>query len=215
MAARETENAKARDNYTYRQTVEMDELDSHGAIGGEYREVRDVVFLPSHERTEQLVGRTLKNLHHLLLTEEDFHDIRDIQPFLLTTDQLFLYETMFRGEENLDGTDYWVLQIRPRQILEGQRLFDGLLWVDKTDFSIVRSEGQAVPQIRTMKQENLFPHFTTIRGKIDGKHWFPVKTYGEDTLGFKTGSQRVRLIIGYSNYKRFGADSTITFEPKQ
>lgn len=215
VASRESENAAARDNYTYRQTVEMDELDNRGAIRGMYHEVRDVVFSPEHERTEQLIGKPRNTLRRLILTDEDFRDIRNIQPFLLTSDQLFLYETKFRGEENIEGTDYWVLQIEPRQILDGQRLFKGLLWIDKSDFSIVRSEGQAVPQILSMKQENLFPHFTTIREKIDESHWFPVKTYGEDTLGFRTGAQRVRLVIDYSNYKRFGANSTIIFGPKK
>lgn len=215
VAARETENAAARDNYTYRQTVEMDELDSRGAIGGMYHEVRDVIFSPTHERTDEFVGKPRNTLRHLILTDEDFRDIRNIQPFLLTSDRLFLYETKFRGDENIDGVDYWVLQIEPRQILEGQRLFKGLLWIDKNDFSIVRSEGQAVPQILSMKQENLFPHFTTIREKIDGTHWFPVKTYGQDTLPFRTGGQRVRLVIDYSHYQRFGADSTIIFGPKK
>ncbi|MGH9666465.1 MAG: hypothetical protein ACRD9L_18725 [Bryobacteraceae bacterium] len=215
MAARESENAAARDNFTYRQTVEMDELDKRGVIGGAYHEVRDIIFSPAHERTEEFVGKPRNTLHRLILTAEDFRDVRNIQPFLLTSEQLFLYETKFRGSENIDGADYWVLQIEPRQILDGQRLFKGLLWIDKSDFSIVRSEGQAVPQILSMKQENLFPHFTTIREKIDGSHWFPVKTYGEDTLAFRTGAQRVRLVIDYSNYKRFGADSTIIFQPKK
>jgi hypothetical protein len=137
--------------------------------------------------------------------------MREIQPFLLTTDQAFMYERKFRGEENMNGIDCWVVQIRPRQILEGQRLFDGLLWVDKTDFSVIRSEGQAVPQLISTKSENLFPHFTTIREKIDGRYWFPVETYADDTLYFRSGAQRVRLVIRYTDYKRFGSDTKITF----
>ena len=86
-----------------------------------------------------------------------------------------------------------------------------MLWVDKRDYSIIRSEGQAVPQIRTTKNENLFPHFTTLREKVDGVYWFPITTYGDDTLFFSSGPQRVRMIIRYSQYKRFGADSKITF----
>lgn len=214
VAARETEAAAARDHYMYRQTVEVEELDAHGAMGGSYREVRDVIFSPAGERSEQAIGKPSNSLRHLILTEEDFKDIRDIQPFLLTRGQLFLYDSKFRGEQNIDGVDYWVLQIQPRQILSGQRLFDGLLWIDKQDFSIVRSEGRAVPEIRTLKSENLFPHFTTLREKPDGKNWFPTKTYGDDTLFFRNGPQRIRLIIRYTDYKRFGADSTITFEPK-
>ena len=52
----------------------------------------------------------------------------------------------------------------------------------------MRLEGQAVPQIRTTKTENLFPRFTTIRKPIDGRHWFPVYTYADDTLEFRTGA---------------------------
>lgn len=211
VAVRETEAAQAEGNYTYRQTVTVEELDSHGAREGDYREVRDIVFSPTQQRTEQFVGKPSSNLHRLQLTEEDFRDIREIQPFLLTREQAFIYETKFRGEENIVGIDCFVVQIRPRQILEGQRLFDGLLWIDKRDFSIIRSEGQAVPQIRTTKTENLFPHFTTVREKVDGNFWFPVTTYGDDTLYFRTGPQRMRLIIRYSQYQKFGADSKITF----
>ena len=212
IAARETEAQQAQSNYTYRQTVVLEEFDKHGMVTGRYREVRDVVFSPTHGRSEEFAGKPELRLNRLKLTDEDFRDIREVQPFLLTSEQAFLYDVAFRGEEKIDGVDCYVVQIRPRQILDGQRLFDGMLWVDKSDFSVVRSEGQAVPQIRTAKSENLFPHFTTIRQKIDGKYWFPVMTYGDDTLYFRTGPQRVRLTIRYSQYKRFAADSTIMFE---
>jgi hypothetical protein len=211
IAARESETAQAQSNYTYRQTVTLDELNSSGVMQGAYREVRDIIFSPTQERTEQMVGKPSNTMTHLHLTDEDFRDMREIQPFLLTKDQAFLYETRFRGEETMDGVDCFVVQISPRQILDGQRLFDGMLWVSKKDYSVIRSEGQAVPQIHTLKSENLFPHFTTLRQKVEGDYWFPVMTYGDDTLYFKGGAQRVRLAIRYSEYHRFGADSKITF----
>ncbi len=188
-------------------------------MSGEYREIRDVVFSPSHERTEVMVGTPTETLKHLILTDEDFHDIREIQPFVLTDDRLFIYETKFRGEEPIDDPDgkggakidCWVLQVRPRQILDQQRLFDGMLWIKKDDYSVVRSEGQAVPQIHSTKQENLFPRFTTVRHLVNG-FWFPTLTYADDTLYFRTQAQRERLTIHYSDYKKFGAESSITFE---
>ncbi len=214
-AAREAENEAARNNYLYTQAVTMEEFNPRGGRSGEYREVREVMFSPTGARTEELVGKPNNSLVRMTLTAEDFRDIREVQPMLLTTDHLFLYETKFRGEEQMDGIDCWVLQVKPRQILDGQRLFEGMLWIDKSDFSTIRSEGQAVPQIRSTKQENLFPHFTTVREKVDGKFWFPLKTYADDTLYFRSGPQRVRLIIRYTKYQRFGAESTITFgEPK-
>ena len=214
IAQRETVTQAARNNYTYRQTVELQELDKNGGARGEYKEVRDIIFSPQHERTEQVIGRPLLNLKNLIMTEEDFRDIRDIQPFVLPEEQLWIYERKFRGEEHMDDVDCWVLQVRPRQILQGQRLFDGLVWADKKTFSIVRMEGQAVPEIRTLKSENLFPRFTTLRRPVDNGLWFPVKTYADDTLHFRTGGQRIRLTIRYSNYKKFGAESTVTFENK-
>jgi hypothetical protein len=211
-AQRESQTQAARNQYTYRQTLVFAELDEHGAATGEYREVRDVIFSPEHERTERIVGKPLLTLKHLTLTEEDFHDLRDIQPFVLTEDQLWNYDTKFRGDEKMDGVDCWVLQVSPRQILQGQRLFDGLLWIDKKTYDIVRLEGQAVPQIHSLKSENLFPRFTTLRQIIDGQHRFPVYTFADDTLPFRTGLQRVRMTIRYSDYKRFEAQSVIKFE---
>ena len=209
VAHRETETEAERNEFTYRQGVTIDELDAKGGTRGQYRETRDVIFSPEKDRTEQFIGHPDNGLKYLILTEEDFADIRNIQPLVLTEDRLWNYETRFRGEENIDGVDCWVLQVRPRQILQGQRFFDGMMWVDKKEYNIVRMEGQAVPQIRSTKTENLFPKFTTIRKPLDGKHWFPIYTYADDTLQFRTGSQRIRLRIAYSNYKKFGAESTL------
>jgi hypothetical protein len=210
VARRESETEAERNEYMYRQTVALEELDDHGAIRGRYREVRDIIFSPKHERSEQMVGKPDNGLKALVMTPEDFADIRDIQPLVLTEDRLWNYETKFRGEETMDDVDCWVLWVQPRQILSGQRFFQGTIWVDKKEYNIVRMEGQAVPQVRTTKSENLFPRFTTIRKPIDGKHWFPIYTHADDTLHFRTGPIRERLRITYSNYKRFGAESTFT-----
>jgi hypothetical protein len=196
----------------YRQTVTLQELDSRGGERGAYKEARDIIFSPKHERTEELIGKPEYSLKLLTLTDEDFRDIREIQPLVLTEDRLWNYETRFRGEETMDDVDCWVLQVRPRQILGSQRFFDGLIWVEKQGYNIVRMEGRAVPEIVTTKSENLFPRFTTIRKPVDGQDWFPMYTYADDSLQFRTGPQRIRLRIAYSNYRRFGAEST--FKPQ-
>jgi hypothetical protein len=205
VAARETATESERAHYTYRQSVSINDY------SGEYRETRDIIFSPTGERTEVVLGKPSNSLRRLLLTDEDFRDIREVQPMLLTRDTLWLYDSRFRGEDSEDGIDCWLLEIRPRQILDGQRLFDGTLWIDKRDFSIVRSEGKAVPEILTMKRDNLFPRFTTIREKI-GEYWFPSKTVADDTLQFRSGPVRMRMRIEYSNYRRFGADSKIEYK---
>ena len=209
VAHRESETEAERNEYMYRQTVTIDELDGNGAARGTYKEVRDIIFSPKHERSEEVIGAVQNNLKLLVMTDEDFRDVREIQPLVLTEDRLWNYEVKFKGDETMDDVDCWVLQVSPRQILAEQRFFDGMLWVDKKGLNIVRMQGQAVPEIRTMKSENLFPRFTTLRKPIDGSHWFPIYTYADDTLQFRTGPQRERLRISYANYKRFSAESTI------
>jgi hypothetical protein len=212
VAQRETETVAERAEYMYHQTVTVEELDGRGAARGRYKEVHDIIFSPEHERIEQAIGQPENSLKLLRLTDEDFRDLREIQPLVLTQDRLWNYETRFRGEENMDDVDCWVLQVQPRQILGDQRYFEGLLWVDKKDYNIVRLEGKAVPQIVSTKSENFFPRFTTIRKPVDGKHWFAIYTYADDTLPFRTGPQRIRLRISYADYKRFRVESN--FKPQ-
>lgn len=210
VAAREAAAQKAREQYTYRQTVLIEEMSPKGGKAGEYREVREVIFSPAGERTERMVGKPWSHLARLRLTDEDFRDIRDVQPFLFTTELVWLYETRQRGEEVADGVDCWLLEVKPRQVHQGQRLFEGIFWVDKRDYSVVKTEGVAVPQIFNRKEENLFPRFTTFREKI-GEFWFPVHTHSNDELPFSSGPIRQRMTIRYEQYQRFGAESVVTF----
>jgi hypothetical protein len=86
-----------------------------------------------------------------------------------------------------------------------------MLWVRQDDFSVMRSEGKAVPEIITAKQENLFPRFVTTRKLVNG-FWFPAVTAADDTLYFRSGPIREKLTIRYNDYKKFGSETTVTFE---
>jgi hypothetical protein len=217
VARQEARNSAERAHYAYRQEIVLEDFPSPGKRGGSYRETRDVIFSPEGERTERAVGEPQSQLARLVLTPEDFEDIRNIQPLLLTPELLPRYEVRFRGEESMDGHDCWVLDVRPRQILQGMRLFEGMLWAEKRGLNIVRSEGQAVPPVYShageKASENLFPRFVTTRSLVDG-YWFPTLTFADDTLPFRSGPLRVKMSIRYKDYKRFGAESTITFEEK-
>lgn len=207
---KETESVHALRNYGYRQSVQIEELDPAGSRRGLYRETREIAFSVDGKRLETFIGRPYAHLLRLQLTAEDFRDLREVQPFQLNSHLLPLYELRFKGEEVLDGVSCWVIQVRPRQILEGQRLFEGMLWVRREDDAIIRLEGRAVPQILGRRRENLFPYFTTFRTLVDGKYWFPRTTFADDMLPFRSGPLRMR--IDYENYRRFAVDSTIRFE---
>jgi hypothetical protein len=201
-----------RAHYTYRQTFRFFEMDRRGAPAGDYFEVRDVLFSPEAERTEEFVKGPVDRLKRIRMTEEDFRDMRDMQPFVLTDDTLWLYSTTYQGEEIVHGRPCFVYRVQPRQLLEGQRLLDGQVWIDQEHLQVVQSAGQPVPQLYRTEDSNLFARFLTVYEPIDGKFWFPVKTVGDDTLPFSSGAIRVRYEIDFENYKRFSSDSTITFE---
>ncbi|MBI2689046.1 MAG: hypothetical protein HYX27_22310 [Acidobacteria bacterium] len=211
-AERETASEAARAKYLYQQKVLIEEMGPKGAKAGEFRETREVIFSDGGERSEKVTGKGISSLVRLILTDEDFRDLREIQPLLLTKDRLWLYTTQYRGEETIQGARCWVLEVKPRQILDGQRLFSGLLWIAQDDFSVVQSEGQAVPEILGTKQENLFPRFRTIRRRMPDGFWFPALTVADDTLPFRNGSLRLRMRVEYAKYQKFGTDTVIRFE---
>jgi hypothetical protein len=105
--------------------------------------------------------------------------------------------------------------VKPKKLEGTQRYFAGEVWVDDQDLQIVKSYGRGIGIAKNQQ----FPKFETYREQIDGKYWFPTYTIANDTLHFKDNDVRVRQTVKYEDYKRFKADSTITFgdvagEPK-
>ena len=202
---------QARQRYTYTRHFRFHEMDRHGRPGGSYDEVREVLFSPEGERIEQFVGRPHDRLKRIRLTEEDFRDLREVQPFVLTEDTLWRYELRFKGLEDIEGEACYVFRLSPRQVLEGQRVLDGMIWVSREHDQVVKVAGKPLPQIHRSNHQNLFPQFATIYQEVDEGLWFPVKTVASDVLPFRTGGQAVQYTIDYENYQRFQAESTVTF----
>ena len=214
FAAKEKEFKLARDNYTYRQSVKVQDLTDGGSVRGEYRIDADIIFTPSHKRVEKVTYAPQSTLSSFTISPEDDRDLRDIQPFVLTSDDIEKYNIRYLGRQRVDEIDTYVFFVSPKTIEKGQRYFEGQIWVDDRDLQIVKTYGKAVPDIRGKRGEgeNLFPRFETYREQIDGKYWFPTYTKAEDTLHFSTGGQRIRMIVTYKDYKYFAAESTIKYE---
>ena len=220
FAAKEAEFRKARENYTYRQSVKMEELDPDGNLQGKWEITSDIIFGPNKQRIEKVVYAPMITLHYLILSPQDEQDLRDVQPFVLTTDEIGKYEINYLGKENADEIPCYTFSVKPKKMEKGQRYFEGEIWVDDRDFQIVKTYGKGVGQLKK-NEDNQFPKFETYRQQVDGKYWFPVYTHADDVLHFHDGnSQRVRMVVKYQDYKHFGADTDIRFgdevpEPKK
>jgi hypothetical protein len=224
FAAKETEFAKARDQYTYRQDVKVQTVDGE-TVDGEYHEVFDVIFDDKGKRIENVVFAPQSNLEKIYMSQEDFADIRHRLPFVLTTEDLPEYNILYVGQQQEDELHCYVFDIAPKKIEGKKRYFQGRVWVDDHDFQIVKTYGKTVPDIcnghpcndvkKRGDQENLFPKFTTWRQQIDGLYWFPVYTKADDELHFKMQDVHIREIVKYEDYKRFGSNVKILYEGKE
>ena len=211
FAEKEKEFRAARDNYTYRQIVKVQELSPEGRVTGTYQMESDIIFTPRGERIEKVAYAPLSTLQHIGISPEDERDLRSVQPFVLTTEDLPKYNIEYKGRQKVDELDTYVFMVGPKVMEKGQRYFQGQIWVDDRDFQIVKTYGKAVPDIRRKGQENLFPRFETYREQIDGKYWFPTWTGADDTLYFSTGSKRIRMLVQYKNYKQFRSTIKVTY----
>jgi len=216
FAAKESEFAKARDQYTYRQDVKVQTVEGD-TVDGEYREVFDVMFDDKGKRLENVVFAPQSSLQKIFMSQEDLDDIRHRLPFVLTSEELAEYNILYVGQQQEDELHCYVFDIAPKQIEGKKRYFQGRVWVDDKDFQIVKTYGKTVPDIRKKHgdEENLFPKFTTWRQQIDGQYWFPVYTKADDELHFKMQDVHIREIVKYQDYKRFGANTKILFEGKE
>ncbi len=214
FAAKETEFAKARENYVFTPNGEAGRV---GRVRQSHR--RRMVFegrrhlrRPDGKRIEKVRSRrpvpTLKNI---LLTPEDEQDLRNVQPFVLTTDEIPDYQIDYLGREKIDEIGCYTFSVKPKKMVTGKRYFEGQIWVDDRDLQIVKTYGKGVGVIRK-SSDNQFPKFETYREQIDGKYWFPTYTHADDTLHFKSGeNQRIRMIVQYTDYKRYEGKSTIQY----
>ena len=210
FAAKESEFAKARETYTYRQTIKIQEFEGGGQARGRFDLVSDIIFSPEGKRTERIVRAPSPSLVLVSLSPEDEQDLRSVQPFVLTTKDLPKYQVDYLSKEKLDEIDCYVFAVKPRKMESGQRYFQGQVWVDDQDLQIVKSFGRATGILKKGNDQR-FPKFETWRAQVDGKYWFPVLTKADDTLQFASGPVGLKMQVKYEDYKQFRSTTTITF----
>ena len=208
---KETDFTKAREAYTYRQSVKVTDYGyNEGRPIGQWELVQDIVFGPNRERTERVVYAPVSTLQSFSLSPQDMEDLRSVQPFVMTNETRHLYDIDYIGEEKIDEIECYVFSVKPKTMEKGERYFQGQVWVDKLDLQIVKTYGRGVGLLKK-NEDQQFPLFETYRNIVDDQFWFPVYTRADDTLHFKTGDVKMKMVIKYEDYKRFGSEADITF----
>jgi hypothetical protein len=201
FTAKEKEWKQLREQYTFRQSVQFQAMDGDQVVG-EYRQVADISYVEGR----RVKIAVLAPQPSVVLSPEDAEDIETRASFTISSDELPQYNLPYVGQQKVDELHCYVFDIAPKQMEKGKRYFQGRVWVDDQDFQIVKNRGKSVPDIRIVKkkkvQENLFPQFTTWREQIDGKYWFPTFSSADDTLAFRTGDVRIKLVLKFTDYKK-------------
>ena len=207
FAAKEAAFQQARSNYTYRQDARVMSLSDGGGVTGVWQEVSEIVFLDG-KRTDRVVRAPMSTLTAFQLDPGDIQDLRDVQPFVLTTNELPKYYIRYLGREKLDEISTYAFAVKPKKLETGQRYFEGIVWVDDQDLQIVKTYGRGRGIV---KGDYQYPKFETYREQIDGKYWFPTYTIANATLHFRENDQRMKMTVRYEDYKQFKSDTTIKY----
>ena len=210
FAAKEAAFSKARSNYTYRQTARVMTLDDGGATTGKWEEVTDIIFSPSGARIEKVAYAPMSTLTAIQLDPGDMQDLREVQPFVLTTDELPKYYIRYLGREQLDEISCYAFAVKPKKMESGQRYFEGIVWVDDHDLQVVKSYGRG--EGAKQNADHQYAKFETYREQVDGKFWFPTYTIANATLHFRDNDQRIKMTVKYEDYKQFKSDTQIKYD---
>lgn len=208
FAEAETQNRIARNNYTFTQDFDLKTIGEAGSVTGRFRRVSDIVFDDRSNRVEKITFFPPSTLTTLQITNEDMQDLAGVQPFALATEDLPKYQVNYVGKEKVDELNTYIFDVKPKAIIKGERYFQGRIWVDDQDLQIVLAKGQAVPEVGEQK----FPRFESYRENIDGRFWFPTYIYVDDVLEFKNGPVHLKIVVRFTNYKKFGGRIRIADE---
>ena len=125
FAAKEKIFREARNNYTYHQINKVEELGAGNEIVGTYEQEWDILYDDSGKRIEKVTYAPLNTLKGLIVTKEDIEGFRNIQPFVLTTDELPEYDIKYLGHVKVDEITAYVFSIRPKEIEKNRQYFQG------------------------------------------------------------------------------------------
>jgi len=212
FSERESEFRAVWQQYTYTQTITFQILNRQGDPTEKRQIIYEVYFTTDGERkTRKVADRG--GLSSLIITKEDLYDATNMQPFVLTAEDIAEYRVEYVGPERVDELDTYVFEVKPRKMVKGKRYFKGRVWVDSEDLQIVMSKGKIEPELGN----NKFPKFETVREQIDGAYWFPTWTLADDVLSFSSGydysSHHIQVLMTYENFKRYEVGTSIKYGP--
>ena len=208
IAAEENKVREARSHYTYTQDVMVQTLNDK-AVDGQFHEVSSISYDDKGKRKETVTFAEQSTLRGVQLSAEDMDDIRVFMPWIMTTDEVPLYNLTYAGQQHVDDLDTYVFHVEPKKEEKGKRYYQGRIWVDNKDLQIVKLCGKSVPDVIHVKKkqpQELRPTFVSYRQPVSGL-WLPAYVRVDDTLHFQVQAVHIREIIKFTSYQKAGSSA--------
>ena len=193
MLQRETDNATAKANYSFRRDEQFDTIGAGGQVTGEFHRVSDFIFDAHGILSEKILYFPIPSIY---LPPEPVNGVLAIDDFSLNTTNIGRYYAQFAGKLKVDELNTFVFEITPK--VADEHTFSGRIWVDDRDLMIIKVEGTFGASAALSHG----PVLAIYRENIDGRYWFPTYIYADGMLQTGRGDEHVRLRTKYTNYHR-------------
>ena len=95
------------------------------AIQGKWEITSDIIFGPNKQRIEKVIYAPMITLRNLTLTPQDEQDLRNVQPFVLTTEDVDKYAIEYTRETERRRNPLLHLRSQAQKNAQGRALFSG------------------------------------------------------------------------------------------
>lgn len=203
FSANEDVMAKIYKTYTFAQTVRVEDLTGSSEPDGIFSVTGQVYTKPDGGQTWRVMGQPQSTLKTTTLTLEDVRTIASLPLFFLTSGEIGNYNFLYAGQDKLDEVNTYVFQVKPKQLSRTRRFFQGAIWVDDHDLTIVKTYGKFVSEVESDEGTKLpFTMFETYRENFQDKYWLPTYTNSDDFITTPKGDQyHLRLVIHSTEFK--------------
>ena len=187
--------------YVFNRNATISTVGMGGQITGTFKRESFITFDSEGKRIERILFAPISTLTEIEVTQADLENLGGLDPFAIEPQHIDKYKFTYLGKEKIDELNLFVFDVAPKVVpkaeKDGLRLFQGRIWVDDTDFLIVKSKGKAIPEWK----DERFAVIETWRENIDGKYWFPSFSSSDDELVFRSGQVvKIKIRVKYSNY---------------
>jgi hypothetical protein len=207
LKTKEREFRKALSNYGFRREAVMQTIGMGRQISGEYYRVSHLTFDSQGKLQERIIKFPIPGLP---IAPEDLVDLDTIHIFAVEAEKMDQYYFKYVGKERVDELDTYIFDVGPKVMPaarpNGERFFQGRIWVDDRDMQIVKARGKGVPE-----GKQRFPTFDYYREQVDGRYWFPSYTYADEDLMLPNGNvYRIKMRIRFTDHERTGGNAKAT-----